>query len=351
MNVEAVQLKFTSALRVGKRGLGEESTELYIPSDTIFSAFINTYAKLFGIDEATALVNLYIDRNPPFIISSAFPYFSKNGFVLYAFVKPILPLKKYVNDVRAFKNLKKIKKAILLSKMLFEEIINGRLSLGDLLEKVSSGDIIMYENILMTVDEFQNIEQQDMPIKIKIDSHNTLDRYGCGSLIYFTGSVSFSKESGLYFLVKFYDNSFKKKFYSTLNLLSDDGIGGNRSIGHGIFRYTTVSLDLKVPENSKYVVTLSRYIPTRDEIKKLCQSLDHPLFELVRIGGFVQSPYTKLGIRRPTINMISEGSLLPFSKDIDLLGKTVELANIGIHKVVRYGYAFLVGISYGTENN
>ena len=54
-----------------------EKTSDYIHSDTLFSAICNVYRLLYGNEELQEVLKLFEDREPPFLISSAFLYAGK----------------------------------------------------------------------------------------------------------------------------------------------------------------------------------------------------------------------------------------------------------------------------------
>ena len=58
----------------GQRGVGIEETEPLARSDTIFSALCHNWLMLYGEKELEALLARFLDGDPPFLLSSAFPY-------------------------------------------------------------------------------------------------------------------------------------------------------------------------------------------------------------------------------------------------------------------------------------
>jgi len=67
------RLKLRTPLHIGKSGVGREGTLGYIPSDTLFGAFVVTWAQMLDGHVDDWLEGFYTGR-PPFVLTSAFPF-------------------------------------------------------------------------------------------------------------------------------------------------------------------------------------------------------------------------------------------------------------------------------------
>ena len=165
-----------------------------------------------------------------------------------------------------------------------------------------------------------------------------IDRKTSASNIYHFGEVSFAQNCGLYFLMDLRLKEYEKKLKASIRVLGDEGIGGDRTYGKGLFKaeFEELKMDL---EPKDHFVTLSLYYPKEEEV-----SISR-YYELVNRGGWIYSIDAK-NMRRKTVRMFSEGSVFKFA-DMPKSGFYGDLANVkpegfAEHEVYRYGYAFAV---------
>src|SRR5829696_2567571 len=81
------KLRMRAPLHVGSSTLGEENTHDYVPSDTLFSALCHAYLELYGREALEGLLARF-DEEPPFLISSAFPFFEDTLFTPFPRIAP-----------------------------------------------------------------------------------------------------------------------------------------------------------------------------------------------------------------------------------------------------------------------
>ncbi|PJF26422.1 MAG: hypothetical protein CUN52_15835, partial [Phototrophicales bacterium] len=99
-------------------------------------------------------------------------------------------------------------------------------------------------------------------------------------------------------------------FENILNYLQDDGIGGERSAGYGAFIWSRMpSPPCQPSTDSDYVMLLSRYYPTPQELQNSVLVGELTSYELVDIGGYV-TPIGKPARRRQRVRLIETGSIL-----------------------------------------
>ncbi|NEQ33994.1 MAG: hypothetical protein F6K04_23895 [Leptolyngbya sp. SIO4C5] len=113
-NWKLVRLNFgRSPTHFGETGIGIEQISERVRSDTLFSAWISTYAKSFGKSEVEALLQKFRDNptNPPFRISSTFVYrrSDEQTFIDYLPKLAEHPLNYPNDDLRFVKSFRKLK--------------------------------------------------------------------------------------------------------------------------------------------------------------------------------------------------------------------------------------------------
>jgi CRISPR-associated protein Csm4 len=299
-----------------------EETSEYIHSDTLFSAICNAYRLLYGKDKLEELLNLYINNAPPFLLSSAFPYIGGSSDVLLFPLPKSVDLGKYVDD------RKKYKKVELISKSIFLKIISGEIN------ETFINDCHLIQDNRVLIAGIENIGKGDKKIwasrevpRVAIDSiTNTTNIYHVGEVVYSAGC-------GLYFLIDFKNPEFIEKVKSAIRVLGDEGIGGERTYGKGLFKVKNFELiKFDITSNNNFV-TLSLYYPGQEELNGLNGDYD-----LVKRGGWIYS-IDGISMRRKTVRMFVEGSV--FEKPSESYGKLISVTPLNcLYKVYRYGYAF-----------
>ncbi len=309
MQVKTVKLLFKSPLHVGsENGLSE--TVVPVHSDTIFSAIIN------------ALIYLDIDMWPfieafergEFSISSGFPFKGENFY----FPRPF-HINRLLKDIalenkERYSKLKNLKKKQFFDKENFEKMINNKFPDFD--------EINLEENYGYKIWDVPKV---------------ALNRITGDSQIYYISQVFFDDNAGLYFLYSGSKSWFRDYIIPAMRLLSDEGIGGKRTWGLGLFEFEVNNIKIKEPEGTDFV-TLSLMIP--ENRGKLV------LWSFIKRSGWV---FTRNGKprRKPTMMMVSEGSIV--KKDpgrlIDLDDYGNFSAEVG-HKVLVNARSFLIPVRW-----
>ena len=328
------RLKFKTQLHLGRAtgaaqtgSLGLEKTETYIPADTLFSALCQTWATFYDTASLTDFLNQYTAENEslPFTLTSAFPF----AHDIYFFPKPLI-----------FKSTsKKSKRVQFVSRSLFENIITGNQSTFD--EK-DEKNVITGEKVWVNSEEKKQLKKA-MDEKLNVWETTTrprvsIDRQTEESSIWHVETVQFNTDCGLWFAVNYNSDETKQKIETLLRVLGDNGIGGERNAGYGLFDFDEVALEIPTSEDSTQFVTLSPICP------KSSEQLEHLLkgdiaYNLNPLTGWVTS--AGAASQRKQINMFAEGSVLnTCGKPV---GRLVDLTPKGYpHPVYRYGYAWQV---------
>lgn len=152
-----------------------------------------------------------------------------------------------------------------------------------------------------------------------------------------------SEEGGLFFLVR---GNFEI-LEAPLRLLRHLGVGGDRNIGKGTFDISWEDFQLAEPsQRANAVCNLSLYFPDSAHID-LIQNSSSPAirYELTHRSG-IRGGFMQRYQRKPIVDMIQEGAVLPILPNTDHYGSNVYLGNDHRenHKLWQYGYGFMVNM-------
>jgi CRISPR-associated protein Csm4 len=316
MNYKIVKLLPQDVLRI-RIGEGRlDKVSVIIHSDTLFSAIVNCYVKLFGEE----CLDNFINR---LLISSLF-----YGLRISNRTEDILFLPK---PIVAINNITKgLKRIEWVSVNLLKDIISsfdGEKAYIDTnrLSFLNPRFVISKEEEFRTLPEQVEFVDTSLEPKVSIErSSNT------ASNLYFQEELeikSISLKDGvklspfLYFITKDID----RKFNGVLNLLMEEGIGGERSSGKGAFTNWEEDI-IDISDTGDYGVLLSLATPRKEEVNNLVY------YGLIKRDGFIyyNGP---VGIKRKTHFKILEGSLvrLPF------IGENIEVSPVEDKRVISYG--------------
>jgi CRISPR-associated protein Csm4 len=358
------RLKFGHTLaHFGELGIGLENTAERIPSDTLFSAWISAYAKLFGGDAATNLLEQFnTQQEAPFRLSSTFIYQQIEENLIYYLPRPLnFPPNYPIGDDLDFTKAYKVLKYLPLEIWQRWYQGNGFTDNEELKAKTKNKAKGELTNA-GTFDYSKAFEISKVP-KIAVD------RITRATNIYHTGFVQYKWKlndqqnddveslSGLYFLVNFSNPDLENTFFAVLDFLGGEGIGGERSSGAGQFKVEADKLDPLWQQivnfndaNHHSLISLFWRHPLPDELLK------NASYELQQRGGWLTSPSSGRQLRRKSVQMFVEGSVfsgLPQGELADVTpGKcTDHLDKVIGHKVYRSGICLSLPIKIQGNNN
>jgi CRISPR-associated protein Csm4 len=326
----------------GDLGIGMEASVERAYSDTLFSAWMSSYARLFGSEAVTQLLTQFPQKEqsprpePPFRLSSSFIYQSNT----YYLPRPIKPPRGYPkNDLNFVKEYKKLN---YLPLKVWQRWYQGEgftdLDRAELELKVKQPKTFGELETEQVFEYGKAFESQRIP---KV----SLDRTSRASNFYHVGFVQFQPEAGLYFLIYFLnaDQALEAQLAAALHLLGEDGIGGERSSGAGRFTATWHSLDstwqavIDFPQPNAYsLISLLWEHPFASEY------LQGSSYTLRERGGWVVSPLSGQQSRRQTVQMFTEGSV--FSQPISGMLANVTPGNFKAHPIYRSGISLSLPI-------
>ena len=321
-----VKLVFRSAIHLGSdiTGIGIEGSRLVAHSDTLFSCLINAYAQLHSANLSVVedLLDRFWEGEPPFRLSSAFPYVDQTqGPDTYYLPKPL-------NDPPNFYD----KFEGQYDKEEYSKVVNNT----QLVKLDNFRNWLEGDHVGLDVLEDQNIEHDCIS---DIRPQHERDRLTDATTIYHTGLVHFHGRSGLYFLVELNDENILNWdiFRAILKQAGMNGLGGRRSHGNGIFKFTDDPLNhnwqalFDLPEQNGFV-NLSLYYP---EMTNEFASLRPVAYQIVPRKGWCYSSVVPSQMKRQTVTMFGEGAVFRNKPKGALADVTPD--SFPIHKVYRYG--------------
>jgi len=337
----------------GEVGIGLEETSERVRSDTLFSAWINAYARCFGKVKVESLLDRFLQNDsPPVRMSSTFVFRKANDQLIYYLPKPLGRPRKYPkeNDLEFFKTYKKLR---YLPLEIWQRWYQGKGFIdADAEELKEQAQNKTASGLLQNAGTFNYSDafQRDRLPKVAIDRTTRSTNF------YHTGFVQFAweaKESsnsgdtkqqesqdnsvesqaGLYFLLNFSqkDSLLEDELHSALILLGDEGLGGERSSGAGRFKIAAweelsqawqdvVSFD-KGTHYSLMSVFWKKSLPA-DFIKESS-------YDFLERGGWIGSTFSGKQQRRKKVRMFAEGSIFKMQP----MGM---LANVTPHRFNRH---------------
>lgn len=313
-------LKPRGPFHAGEREGMREGSEVFIHSDTLFSAFCHSFLLLYGRPELERLLSALQteDRERlPVVFSSAFPYYG--GKFYFPVPRSFMPQNKDDKRVR------------FVEQPVFEALLAGNLPKDKDINKP-----------ILPAFPKDAIETADVP-KVTISRLSGTAQEEGG--FYHVGLTYLAQDAALFFLMRVADD-WRNKVEAAIRLACDEGIGGYRSIGKGQFAQPEMR-EISLHAEGEASVMLSLYYPAETETA----GLDRGWYELIRRKGYVYSPETR-SLRRKTVTMFAEGSVFP---DNNRRGKLVDVtpenaANLGLsHRIYRSGLAFLLPCKGGKD--
>jgi len=314
----------------GELGIGLEQTSERVLSDTLFSAWMSAYAKLFGKDEVGQILQEY-EQNPQsaFRISSTCIYHCYEEEYTYYLPRPLVFPKGYPQEDdweidKVYKKLNYLPLEVWHRWYQSEEgMTNDIDELREIAEAKTKYDIPKDGN-LYEARTFAYGETFKTCLIPKV----AVDRITRATNFYHTGFVKFRWEperdeyTGLYFLINFppnFDQNIKENLRMSLELLGEEGLGGERSSGAGRFEPEWLDLD----ETWQDIVAPQITNPHHCLISLYWQNPKNGLpnglleesssYELVERRGWISSPFSGRQLRRKSVGMFAEGSVFPIS--------------------------------------
>lgn len=262
------KLHFTSPLHLGDARDDYGISLKTIASDTMYAALISSLAKMGE--------KIPDDGDLGCTISSLFPFYQKDKetkAVLF-FSKPfkqILP-----TTGKAMEERKKVKKVVWLDATYFSKVLNG----GQLFEEDAIFDNIRGEYLTACdLDKDFIVSQVSPRVTVSRDGQEDAKPF-------YMDRIMFKGYSGLFFIADGNVESLEK----ALNLLQYEGIGTDRNVGNGYFEYDKDSIELEIPDNADFAMSLSSFVPESKEQLYAMLNDEDVAYDFQRRGGWITTP-------------------------------------------------------------
>lgn len=319
---DIIRFSFNEPIHISNARSDYARSEDIIRSDTLSAAVMQSWA-LLGKDD-------WINNSPGFVTSSLFPYGFVDGECVYFLPKPV---KDQPENQLTPGMLKKFKKVRYYEKSFFERRLTGLLEIIDedisddiLTRKLKSGTSSLYRSsviprIMRPRDSFSDTR------------------------IFYMERKSFEPGAGLFCIVKYGSDEAKSRFLAGLKLLADNGLGSDRTVGHGRFTFAEDQISFSLPENFDCMISLSLYLP--DSAADLAKEIGPATrYDLLRRGGWISEPFNTL--RKRTVYMFSEGSIFMFKNEPDFIkGRIADVKPLTMktyHAIYRSGESIFLPI-------
>jgi len=323
---KCIKLNFISPLHLG-RGVGEayDTGSRMLHSDTISAALASARVQFFGDKN----LNIFMESLK---VSSAFPFFQDSFF----FPKPMMKLNLDIQGKDEYQLAKNLKELEYIEQPVFEQLIAGK-------------KIMINENQFSKNKKYlwnKNVPDQHI-IKTDVHQRVTIPPEGQGETKpYYVERLFFKKNAGLFFLLECDNTQTMREMEVALKYLEDTGIGTDRSVGNGFFKSEIIELQLDLPEDNNWSMTLSLFCPDKEEIFSLLDG--NPAYLLEKRGGFIAGAFNEKfrHLRKKSVFMFSEGSVFKASR---LRGKVLDLRpnwdDKQLHQVFRSGIPFSIPVN------
>ena len=337
MNLEAIKLRFSTPVHLG-RGLEDlDRSETVYHSDSLKSAIFAVGLAQFprwADSDAEAFFN-------GFQISSCFPFAADELFL----PKPFLNIRFNFTEIEEDRQAKKGKKVAFLSFKHFEELVNvGEGATIDLSKDLVTpdGQFICENEETAQRSFFKTEVQQRVAVPLEGDDDQTRPFY--------VDRLYFEQDCGLYFLADFKGNEkLRTQILQTLRLLGDMGIGTDRTVGNGLFEFDSATdvkqIEIKTTGKHSAQLCLGLYLPKKEEFTGI--SLQKSRWSLLKRGGYMAGTSNEafLSLRKKSLYFFGEGSV--FTSSQKLVGKKENIQpdwDTPMHPVWRDGQCLFLDI-------
>ena len=335
-----------------ERGLGMERSAVTWPADSLFAALVARLAAREGSQALSPWTAPFREGNPPFLLTSTFPFAQKKGQPPLLFFPVPLAARRIPQGQSPPRDPKALKRVRFVSEALFRRLLAGEslAALADQARHLQDGAVWLSPDEETRLP--RTVREEGRLWKVADRPRVTVGRADNASNLFYVGAVHFPQGAGLWFGVHWRDetSSWEKTLPDLLADLGESGLGAERNVGYGQAEITQQdSVNLPDPRPDAPWVTLSRYLPRREEMTALAHAT--AAYQLTAVGGWVDGKAQ----RRRKVHMLTEGATLgpvgrdaPWGQMVDVRPRYRVKGQVHDplgHPVYRYGYALAVGLS------
>lgn len=315
MRHNIVKLHFTSPLHLSKGKTALDSSFQILHSDTLKSAlFANAlmlYPKELSASEGLAAERFF----HAFTVSSAFPYCGAE----YFFPKPaLLPSGFVLLDKTGQADHKAIKRLKYVGLSWFQQLLEG-IGVSFTEDKLFQAGAFLSDLLISGSDS--DIIHSDVVQRVVVPRVD-----GPDANTFYMERLFFREDGGLFCLIDTDESTFEgvgKMVAAAFELLGDNGVGSDRTVGNGQFTPSEGILDLPDVTAPTHQITLGLFCPSEKEFTAgLLEG--SPAYGLTKRGGYIATPQDAAHavLRKKAVYMFTEGSLFSGKKPE---GKVVDL--------------------------
>lgn len=356
-------LRARSPFHLGRRGIGLEETAEYLPADTLFAALCLSLRAWRGNNRLEAFLAAFprdgATKTPPLLLSSAFPFAGSpdGGELVRFYPRPRCPARDAGDWRDNFQTRKKAKKIAWVSETIFQAWVQGHRLKEYFDEK--DNNFLHGGKVWLAGDEREWLSKlaEGGVLKLWTTAPSTrvaLDRASAASQVYQVERLYFAPGGGLWFAMRWFDETWRSDVEDALRILGDEGVGGERSSGHGQFEMQEFHpTELPEPAGDPWLTLSPYHPPSPGEAGRVMG--EGARYQLLARRGWLSSPQGEKGrnLRHKTVRMLGEGSMLTGGRAGNIYGDLVTVTPDQFkdaHPVYRYGLAFPVGV-YPEANN
>jgi len=318
-----IRFQISDSVHLGSHREELDRSDNILHSDTLYSAIIQAW-EVLGVEHPVLDYEGEVAPDLGFAISSLFPFFQETteSAPLYFFPVPKAGLPE--TDPDQYRNVK------WLDAKAFEYYLkNGRINeqqarpCGDYFtdhagfDQDGRNERNARKPVSSKKQDFMRSEVQPRAYVPRLHEADT------DTVIYYIERIFFREQCGLFGLATFDNDEIKAKVLLALDHLQDAGIGTDRNVGHGQFRYATDKFEYftELPD-SDHALNLSLFCPESPEQLADMLASDHCRHDLTKRGGWMTTwPY--LSYRKDSVYMFREGGI--FKTKQPVAGSTVNL--------------------------
>lgn len=326
----------------------QSSFETTLHSDTLFGAICWGIRMLFGENKLLETLEAF-STDPPFFLSSAFPFRKNRYFLPMPVMEPIAHavLEQFLDKEKTERSYHSTK--------------TGKIEIIDkykLFNKISHIEAPYFKKFLKAQNQaelFQDymdnmLKEPDFSLMHTVQK-NSLDRLtlstgGSGNTFY-ASETSYREKYGLFFLLRCRD--IEDTIMPVLRFLEDSGLGANARTGKNWFKIARIdeqSLFGNDDGDEDSFVTLSRYI------KNETLDIGKSYYKTVSVRSKVESRLEFAGedIWKSRVTYVCAGSVITPLNKSNCYGRLAPVKTIHGKTIYQYGFAFPVWIKSGGKN-
>lgn len=306
-------------------GTGRESYDVSageLHSDTLSAALAAVGISTGMCSDAKALLS-------SLKISSAFPYWNDCFFL----PKPQGRLNVVVDGQEEHEYRKRLKAVKYVEASLWQTLAAGK-TLHITAHQVKGQFLIPSQR------EIGEIYQSQVTQRVGVSRDGAID----ASPFFFEWHY-YDNRAGLYCLLDVDDDKMETITH-LFEVLGENGIGTDKSVGGGKFSVAVDHMDIAEPKDADSTMLLSLYIPTEEEHQHLLEGT--PRYTLLRRGGYMAGSSVERfrHLRKKTAYAFGVGSTFHTTRELE--GKVVDVApewdDAEMHPVYRSGKALSIKI-------